>query len=65
MEEVEEINRSVAALCSQLDQAEDSLKALTRRKLDLESDIEVKANTIFIDEVQVGTIRKSIKIGGF
>ena len=62
VEEAGEIQESVAALQERLAQSDASLKGLIRRQLDLEEDIDVKANTLFIDETQCMGMRKSINI---
>ena len=56
------IESSVSQLQARLAQSRDSLKALVRRKLDLEDDIAVKANTLFIDETECMGMRKSINL---
>lgn len=63
--EVSEIEMSVQNLQERLAQAESSLKGLIRNQLDLEEDIDVKANTLFIDEVQCMGMRESINIKPF
>ncbi|KAL5015859.1 hypothetical protein ScPMuIL_005448 [Solemya velum] len=63
--EVGEIEESVMRLQERLKQAEDSLKGLIRNQLTLEEDIEVKANTLFIDEVECMGMRKSINVQYF
>ncbi|XP_013403743.1 tektin-1 [Lingula anatina] len=63
--EVTEIQMSIDALRERLAQAESSLKGLIRNQLDLEEDIDVKANTLFIDEVQCMGMRKSVNIKPF
>ncbi|XP_055957586.1 tektin-1-like isoform X2 [Patella vulgata] len=65
IEEVSEIETSVAGLQHRLDQSQNSLKGLVRNQLELEEDIEVKANTIFVDEVECMGMRKSINIEKF
>lgn len=65
VEEVSIINSSVSQLQARLAQSRDSLKALVRRKLDLEDDIDVKANSLFIDETECMGMRKSINIQCF
>lgn len=65
IEEVGEIESSVAQLQARLKQTEDSLKGLIRNQLALEEDIGVKANTLFIDEVECMGMRKSINIQNF
>ena len=62
VEEVSIIESSVSQLQARLAQSHDSLKALVRRKLDLEDDIAVKANTLFIDETECMGMRKSINL---
>ncbi|CAH1801530.1 unnamed protein product [Owenia fusiformis] len=63
--EVQEIEQSVARLREKLGASEASLKGLDRQKLGLEEDIDVKANTLFIDEVQCMGMRESINIQSF
>lgn len=65
IEEVHEIEASVAGLQSRLAEAESSLKGLIRNQLSLEEDIEIKSNTLFIDEVECMGMRKSINIQNF
>jgi len=65
IEEVNEIEQSVAGLQGRLAQAEASLKGLIRNQLSLEEDIAVKSNTLFIDEVECMGMRKSINIQNF
>jgi len=65
VEEVATIEGSVAQLQNRLSQSEASLKGLIRRQLDLEEDIEVKANTLFIDETECMGMRKSINIQAY
>ncbi|KAL4223750.1 Tektin 1 [Mactra antiquata] len=65
IEEVNEIESSVAGLQSRLADAEASLKGLIRNQLSLEEDIEIKSNTLFIDEVECMGMRKSINIQNF
>merc|ERR1711971_973091 len=62
IEEVGEIECSVGELQGRLKQSESSLKGLIRNQLTLEEDIGVKANTLFIDEVECMGMRKSINI---
>ena len=52
----------VLSLQARLAQSNDSMKALLRRQLDLEQDIEIKSNTLFIDETECMGMRKSISI---
>ncbi|WAR03518.1 TEKT1-like protein [Mya arenaria] len=65
IDEVHEINCSVSQLQERLAQAEASLKGLIRNQLSLEEDIDVKSNTLFIDEVECMGMRKSINIQNF
>ncbi|XP_075847876.1 tektin-1 isoform X1 [Microtus pennsylvanicus] len=60
IKEVQEINQNVARLKETLAQAQTELKALYRRQLALQEEIQVKENTIYIDEVLCMTMRKSI-----
>lgn len=63
--EVGEIENSVLQLQERLAQTEDSLKGLIRNQLSLEEDIAIKANTLFIDDVECMGMRKSINIQNF
>jgi tektin-1 len=65
IEEVNTIESSVAQLQSRLAQSESSLKGLIRKQLDLEEDIAIKTNTLFIDETECMGMRKSISINAF
>lgn len=65
IEEVHEIDASVAGLQARHAEAESSLKGLIRNQLSLEEDIGVKSNTLFIDEVECMGMRKSINIQNF
>jgi len=65
VEEVGQIQGSVESLSARLAQSEDSLKGLIRRQLDLEEDIAIKANTLFIDETECMGMRKSISIQAY
>ncbi|KAG8122893.1 hypothetical protein E2320_018361 [Naja naja] len=80
MNEVQEINHNIQRqkvvaftffFCSSLRlmdtlaQAEIELKGLNRRQLSLEEEIEVKANTLYIDEVLCMQMRESISINNF
>ncbi|CAH8449220.1 unnamed protein product [Schistosoma curassoni] len=65
IQEVEEIKRDMEQLRQRLHAAHASLKALCRRQLDLEEEIQIKAATLFIDEVQCMGIRESIKFSSF
>lgn len=65
IQEVGEIEESIAQLQASLDSAEVSLKGLVRNQLDLEEDIRIKSNTLFVDEVECMGMRKSMNIQGF
>ncbi|BFZ04720.1 hypothetical protein BsWGS_07759 [Bradybaena similaris] len=65
IEEVQEITNSVAQLQARLRDANSSLKGLVRNQLELEEEIAIKANTLFIDEVECMGMRKSINIQNF
>eukprot|EP00918_Siedleckia_nematoides_P049923 GHVU01109309.1.p1 GENE.GHVU01109309.1~~GHVU01109309.1.p1 ORF type:complete len:412 (+),score=84.90 GHVU01109309.1:30-1238(+) len=65
VEEVGEIEESVARLQQRLSQSNEALKGLLRRQLELEEDIEVKANSLFIDETECMGMRKSISINTY
>ncbi|MBZ3877146.1 Tektin-1 [Sciurus carolinensis] len=60
IKEVHEINHNVARLKETLAQAQMELKGLQRRQLALQEEIQVKENTIYIDEVLCMQMRKSI-----
>nr|XP_014688202.2 tektin-1 [Equus asinus] len=60
--EVQEITHSVARLKETLAQAHTELKGLNRRQLALQEEIQVKENTIYIDEVLCMHLRKSIPL---
>jgi len=63
--EVGEIDTHISRLSLTHAQAEDELKGLIRNQLSLEEDIQIKANTINIDDVDCMGLRKSIKIKKF
>ncbi|KAK2191725.1 hypothetical protein NP493_47g05049 [Ridgeia piscesae] len=65
VEEVNEIEDSIRKLQVRHQQSVASLKALIRQKLDLEEDIDVKSNTLFIDETECMGMRKSINIQSY
>ncbi|KAG8517068.1 Tektin-1 [Galemys pyrenaicus] len=60
IKEVHEITNNVARLKETLAQAQVELKGLNRRQLALQEEIQVKENTIYIDEVLCMHMRKSI-----
>lgn len=65
IQEVNEIVNDVTQLNHRLQLAQNSLKALCRRQLDLEEEIQIKAATLFIDEVQCMGMRESMKISAY
>ncbi|XP_042772676.1 tektin-1 isoform X2 [Panthera leo] len=58
--EVQEIAHSVARLKETLARAQAELRGLNRRQLALQEEVQVKENTIYIDEVLCTHMRKSI-----
>ena len=66
VKEVQEIEDSIRRLQERLNESHRKLKDLDRDKLVLLKDIEVKANTIQLDEAEnFNDIRKSLKINQF
>ncbi|KFO07272.1 Tektin-1, partial [Balearica regulorum gibbericeps] len=65
--EVEEITKSIQrqVLKDTLAEAETELKSLSRRQLSLEEEIQVKENTLYIDEVLCMQMRESVYINNF
>ncbi|XP_037266901.1 tektin-1 isoform X2 [Falco biarmicus] len=63
--EVQEIAKNIQRLKDTLAQAETELKGLSRRQLSLEEEIQVKENTLYIDEVLCMQMRESICINSF
>ncbi|XP_040388154.1 tektin-1 [Cygnus olor] len=63
--EVQEITNNIQRLKDTLAQAETELKGLSRRQLSLEEEIQVKANTLYIDEVLCMQMRESVSINNF
>ena len=57
MSEVEELNMSLTALKEKLLEAEQSLRNLEDTRMDLEKDLAVKANSLFIDRQKCMTHR--------
>ncbi|XP_073903245.1 tektin-1 isoform X2 [Castor canadensis] len=62
IKEIHEINHNVARLQETLAKAQVELKGLNRRQLALQEEIQVKENTIYIDEVLCMQTRKSIPL---
>uniref|UniRef100_G1QGA9 Tektin n=1 Tax=Myotis lucifugus TaxID=59463 RepID=G1QGA9_MYOLU len=60
--EVHEITHNIARLKETLAQAQMELKGLNRRQLALQEQIQIKENTIYIDEVLCVPMRKSIPL---
>ncbi|KAM8991632.1 tektin-1 isoform 3-T6 [Ara ararauna] len=63
--EVEEITRNIQRLQDALAEAETELKALSRQQLSLEEEIQVKENTLYIDEVLCMQMWESVNINNF
>ncbi|XP_067824056.1 tektin-1 [Heptranchias perlo] len=63
--EVKEITDNVDRLRETLSQAEAELRGLRRNQLALEEEIEIKSNSLYIDEVQCMNLRNSISINHF
>ena len=62
VEEVTIIGQSVDKLRQSLAEAEEAAKALRRQQLEIEDDLAVKGNTLYIDETECAGIRRSINI---
>ncbi|XP_068121983.1 tektin-1 [Hyperolius riggenbachi] len=63
--EVHEISTNVERLRETLRQAEAELKGLIRNQLSLEEEIQVKENSLYIDEVLCMQMREAISINNF
>ncbi|XP_068276057.1 tektin-1-like isoform X2 [Nyctibius grandis] len=63
--EVQEITKNIQRLKDTLAQAEAELKGLSRRQLSLKEEIQVKENTLYIDEVLCMQMRESVYINTF
>ncbi|XP_078278230.1 tektin-1 [Rhinoraja longicauda] len=63
--EVQEITDNVDRLHATLAQAEAELRGLRRNQLSLEEEIEIKGNSLYIDDVQCMNLRNSISINHF
>ncbi|XP_041436895.1 tektin 1 L homeolog isoform X1 [Xenopus laevis] len=63
--EVQEITTNIERLRETLSQAETELKALNRNQLSLEEEIQVKENSLYIDEVICMQMREAISINAF
>ncbi|NXF67483.1 TEKT1 protein, partial [Ciccaba nigrolineata] len=63
--EVQEITKNIQRLKDTLAQAEAELKGLSRRQLSLEEEIQIKENTLYIDEVLCLEMRESVYINNF
>jgi len=61
IEEVGEIGTNIERLRQALLDSEDNLKGLNRQQLTLEEDIEIKTNTLFIDQDQNMVLRQQIQ----
>ncbi|XP_042298380.1 tektin-1 isoform X2 [Sceloporus undulatus] len=65
MREVQEISCNIQRLQGMLAQAERVLRGLSRKQLSLEEEIQVKSNSIYIDEVLCMQMRESIAINDY
>ncbi|XP_059511422.1 tektin-1 [Stegostoma tigrinum] len=63
--EVKEITDDVSRLQQTLAQAEAELRGLRRNQLSLEEEIEIKTNSLYIDDVQCMNLRNSISVNHF
>ncbi|XP_010163029.1 tektin-1 [Antrostomus carolinensis] len=63
--EVQEITKNTQRLKDALAQAETELKGLSCRQLSLEEEIQLKENTLYIDEVLCMQMRESVYINNF
>ncbi|XP_064022267.1 tektin-1 [Pogoniulus pusillus] len=63
--EVQEITTNIQRLQDTLAQAETALKGLSRQQLSLEEEIQVKENSLYIDEVLCMQMRESVCINNF
>ncbi|XP_054250314.1 tektin-1 [Indicator indicator] len=63
--EVQEITQNIQRLQDTLAEAETVLKGLSRRQLSLEEEIQVKENSLYIDEVLCMQMRESVCINNF
>ena len=59
--QVGEIGTNIERLRQALRDSEDNLKGLNRQQLTLEEDIEIKTNTLFIDQDQNMVLRQQIQ----
>lgn len=62
---LDKLSSIVIKLQNRLAQSDASYKGMIRKQLDLEEDIDVKANTLFIDETECMGMRKSINIQAY
>ncbi|KAL5966439.1 Tektin-1 [Taenia solium] len=65
VEQTEELKTDVSTLQQMLHDAEEELKALRRRQLDLEEEIQNKSHSLHIEEVRILEIRTSMLIKKF
>uniref|UniRef100_A0A8C5LNQ7 Tektin n=1 Tax=Leptobrachium leishanense TaxID=445787 RepID=A0A8C5LNQ7_9ANUR len=65
LNEVQEIATNVERLQETLSLAESELKGLIRNQLSLEEEIQVKENTLYVDEVVCMQLREAISINNF
>lgn len=62
VEEVTIIGESLSKLQETLAVAQASLKGLVRKQVEIEDDLAIKANTLFVDETECMGMRRSINI---
>ncbi|VEL44273.1 unnamed protein product [Protopolystoma xenopodis] len=65
MQQKKELENDIASLNDRLAKSHASLKGLCRQQLNLEEEIAIKTNTLFIDEVECMGMRKSITIHAY
>ncbi|XP_072326094.1 tektin-1 [Scyliorhinus torazame] len=65
LSEVKEITDNVSRLRDTLAEAEAELRGLRRNQLALEEEIEIKTNSLYIDDVQCMNLRNSISVNHF
>ncbi|KAM7536149.1 hypothetical protein Aperf_G00000097593 [Anoplocephala perfoliata] len=65
LKQKDELQTDLSTLQCKLHDAEEELKSLRRRQLDLEEEIQLKSNSLHIEEVQIWPLRSSILIQKF
>ena len=59
------INLAIAQLRQRLAESHESLKALDRRRVELEHELAVKTHTLFIDETECVAMRRSMCVNPY